>query len=169
MQTLSFFIALHPDNESMKHRAFIILLLFVITMAHFSCSSGACVDETVPSVKAVIYSSSTGKIIKCDSIIVTAPAVNGDTILAKEKSVSEFIFTLDPSGTASKMVFKLNNIKDTVTITYTTSPYFVSDACGYTFCHSITGISYTDNIIDSIKLADKSVTTNVKSNLRLYY
>jgi len=169
MQTLSFFIALHPDNESMKQPASIIFLLLMMTMAHFSCSSGACVDETVPSVKAVIFSSSTGKVVSCDSIIVTAPGVNGDTVLVKEKSVSNFIFTLDPSNTVSRMVFKLNNIKDTVTITYTTSPYFVSDACGYTFCHSITGITSTDNIIDSIKLADKSVTTNVKSNLRLYY
>ena len=138
-------------------------------MAHFSCSSGACVDETVPSVKAVIYSSETGKTVSCDSIIVTAPAIGGDTVLTKEKSISDFIFTLDPSNTMSTMVFKLNNIKDTVTITYTTSPYFVSDACGYTFCHSITGITWTGNIIDSIKLANKSVTTNVKSNLRLYY
>jgi|WetSurMetagenome_2_1015567.scaffolds.fasta_scaffold00219_17 hypothetical protein len=142
-------------------------VVMVVVLA--SCTSSACIDDTVPIVTTNIYSSETRKVVTCDSIIVTAKSSAGDTILAKEKKVSVFTYTLDPAKTQSTMLFKINNVTDTVVIAYTTSPYYISAACGYTICHSITGLTWTDNIIDSLVLENKSVTLNVKSNIRLYY
>jgi hypothetical protein len=141
----------------------------VMIAALASCTSSACIEDTVPFVTTNIYSSETRKVANCDSIIVTAKSNAGDTILTKEKKVSVFTYTLDPANTHSTMLFKINNVTDTVVIAYTTSPYYISAACGYTICQSITGLTWTDHIIDSLVLEHKSVTLNAKSNIRLYY
>jgi hypothetical protein len=146
-----------------------IAFLTVVIMAITACTSGNCVEDTVPYVTTNIYSSTKKTVVKCDSIIVTAKSTAGDTLLTKEKSVSVFTFTLDPSNTQSKLIFKLDNVIDTVVITYTSSPYYISSACGYTICHRITDLTFTDNIIDSLVLENKSITLDGKSNLRLYY
>lgn len=153
----------------MKRLASISAFFIVLITAINSCTSKACLEDTIPEVTTNIYLSSTGKINSCDSIIVTAKSSARDTIITVEKSVSVFTFTLDPSNTQSTLLFKLNNVTDTVVITYTSSPYYISSACGYTFCQKISGITCTDNIIDSLTIVNKSITIDGKSNLRLYY
>ncbi|HPT11185.1 MAG TPA: DUF6452 family protein [Bacteroidales bacterium] len=153
----------------MKRLASLACLPVIIALAVTACTSANCVEDTDPLVATNIYSSVKKKTVTCDSIIVTAKSTAGDTIITKEKAVSLFTFTLDPANTQSTLLFKLDNVTDTVVITYTSSPYYISSACGYTICHRITALTSTDNIIDSLVLENKSVTLDGKSNLRLYY
>lgn len=142
--------------------------LFSIT-TFFSCSSGTCFEDTIPGVVTEILSSETKEVFTCDSIKVTGLSVYGDTLITDETSVSVFEFSLDPGNTLSKLVFLLDAVADTVTITYTSYPHYISPGCGYTFFNQITDIEWTDNIIDSLKIDNQSVTLDGQKNLRLYY
>jgi hypothetical protein len=153
----------------MKHLVSIAACFLFSILTFFSCSSGTCYEDTIPVVVTDIYSSETKKTVTCDSIKITGISLYGDTLITDETSVSEFKFSLDPVNTISKLIFLLDAVADTVSITYTSSPHFISPGCGYTFFNQITNIEWTEHIIDSLKIDNQSITLDGQKNLRLYY
>lgn len=63
----------------------------------------------------------------------------------------------------------LDNGLDTLVFYYKRELQFLSNACGYTYFYNLTGVSTTNNNIDSVNITNNSVTNNVNTqHLRIY-
>lgn len=60
--------------------------------------------------------------------------------------------------------------RDTIWIEKTNEPHFESVDCGVNFFHTITGVRYTRNDIDSVTINNRNVTyDNGKAHIFIYY
>jgi len=153
----------------MKQLVYQVIWLVTFTFSMAACSTGACFEDIDPVVIVSIYSDSTQNVIACDSIKVTGLTESGDTLLVDNTSVSQFSFSLDPIHNEAKLCIALDDATDTITLTYTNYPHIVSPDCGYTIFSSISAVTTTKNIIDTITIENKSVTLNGETNLCLFY
>ena len=145
------------------------LVIFVIALA--ACSTGACFENIEPKVVVHIYSEATGALKKCDSIKVIGVSETGDTLLVDETSVSNFSFSIDPMNNESTLYFLLDDLRDTVTLTYSNYPHIISPECGYTIYSDILTVTFPSeqHKIDTIRIENKSVTLDGERNLLLVY
>jgi hypothetical protein len=60
-------------------------------------------------------------------------------------------------------------MNDTVTYKYSSSLHLISKECGYSFFFNVDTVFYTRNIIDSVSLTKKSITTFNEENMRIFY
>jgi hypothetical protein len=144
-------------------------LLIYILVNLFACSPGSCLDETESMVKATFYSKETLKPVAPDS--VTLYGVNMDTLLLYDKSekLESAEFPLYAAANDCKFVIRINGINDTIEFTYDSSTHLLSKECGYTFFFDLDTAIHSINIIDSISIVKKSITTFNEENMRIFY
>ena len=58
---------------------------------------------------------------------------------------------------------------DTITVRYTSEPYFTSEECGLSFIYTVTDLSFTTHLIDSVKLLDNKITPADVEQLQIYF
>ena len=144
-------------------------LLFFIMVHLLSCSTGACFDVTEAKVKAGFYSKSTGLAQTPDSITLFGVGMDTATIYDKFLGLKTAEFPLYAESAESKFVLRINGMNDTVTFTHNHYTHLLSKECGYTFFFNLDTVIYSMNIIDSISVTKKSITTFNEENLRIFY
>ena len=134
-----------------------------------SCTAGSCFDETESRVKGTFYNMATGKTLAPDS--VTLYGVNMDTleIYDKTTSLKSAELPLYAAEQGCKFVIRINGINDTLEFSYISYPHLLSKECGYTFFFTLDTVIHSVNIIDSISVEKKTITTFNEENLRIYY
>jgi hypothetical protein len=144
-------------------------LLIIILVHLFSCSPGSCLDETESAVKATFYSKETLKAVAPDS--VTLYGVNMDTLLLynKYEKLERAEFPLYAAANDCKFVIRINGINDTIEFTYQSSIHLLSKECGYTFFFDLDTVIHSTNIVDSISIVKKSITTFNEENMRIFF
>jgi len=144
------------------------LLLFILVQL-FSCSPGSCLEETESRVKAAFYSMETLKPLAPDS--VTLYGVNMDTLKIYDKSVDlkSAEFPLYAAATTCKFIIRVNGINDTIDFSYSSNTHLLSKECGYTFFFNLDTTIHSINIIDSISIEKKTITTFNEENMRIFY
>jgi predicted nucleic-acid-binding Zn-ribbon protein len=134
-----------------------------------SCTAGSCFDETESRVKGTFYSMATGKTLSPDS--VTLYGVNMDTLEIYDRTTmlksAEFPLYAEEQG--CKFVIRINGINDTLEFSYSSYPHLLSKECGYTFFFTLDTVIHSVNIIDSISIEKKTITTFNEENLRIFY
>jgi len=148
------------------------ILLFTMTLTGLylnSCSAGSCFDETESKVKATFYSAETGNTLAPDS--VTLYGVNMDTLKLYDSTTVLKIaeFPLYAAEHASRFVLIINGVNDTLEFSYSSYPHLLSKECGYTFFYTLNSVIHSVNIIDSISIEKKTITTFNEENLRIFY
>jgi hypothetical protein len=86
-----------------------------------------------------------------------------------QKNITRVMLPLDASKESCSLVLKINNVRDTLTIWYSSHTHLISKECGYTYYHTIDSLHYTKNSIDSLTLKKTTITTLLEENLRIYY
>jgi predicted nucleic-acid-binding Zn-ribbon protein len=126
-------------------------------------------DETEARVKGTFYSMETGKALAPDS--VTLYGVNMDTleIYDKTTNLQSAELPLYADEQVCKFVIRINGINDTLEFHYSDYPHLLSKECGYTFFFTLDTIINSVNIIDSISIEKKTITTFNEENLRIFY
>ncbi len=143
----------------------------------FSC--GEPVDSTTPRSVALFTFDSlsvkkdTGSVTKkLDSLTVIAlNTVIGDSVIkGKTASVSFASVPLSYTKTETAVVFKfIKNVSDTIWITHTNTPHFISMDAGIAMYYHIDNVRYTSHAIDSVSIINPEVDTNEKDNIRLHF
>jgi predicted nucleic-acid-binding Zn-ribbon protein len=155
----------------MRNLYFVITLLILACTGLYlnSCTTGSCLDETEARVKGTFYSMETGKALAPDS--VTLYGVNMDTleIYDKTTNLKSAELPLYADEQVCKFVISINGINDTLEFHYTDYPHLLSKECGYTFFFTLDTIINSVNIIDSISIEKKTITTFNEENLRIFY
>ena len=70
---------------------------------------------------------------------------------------------------ACKFVIRINGINDTLEFSYSSYTYLLSKECGYTFFFTLDTVIHSSNIIDSISIEKKTITTFNEENMRIFY
>lgn len=82
-------------------------------------------------------------------------------------------FFLSPLADSTKYIIvpdSANPIVDTIAFYYQRQLQFLSNACGYTYYFTITGVTSTRHSIDSVVLNNASVTSNANvDHVKIYF
>jgi hypothetical protein len=155
--------------SKMRSLRIILPVLAAILIAAGSCTTGACFEETTAYAKASMYLSSTRKLTAPDSLSLYGPGMDTSMFYSSQKNISRAMLPLDDSKDSCRLVMKINNVRDTLTIWYSSHPHLISKECGYTYYHTIDSLHFTKNSIDSLSLIKSTITTVLEENLRIYY
>jgi hypothetical protein len=152
-----------------------LVLIFIVCM-HFlsSCKDEYTICDLPKDVRfiASFYQRNNGA-----DVLTPAPNLNitqltnNSALYTQQANVSTFSFPLNPLLDSAKYIFKLaNNLQaDTVTIVYSSTGTNLSLECGAVIYHNVSRISTTLNTIDSIKITNAVLNTNLLQNAKFYY
>jgi hypothetical protein len=145
----------------------IIVLLTAVCTALFSCTPGACFEETNAYLKASFYSNAT-KEKKTPESLTLFGLNKSDTIYKKKSGVQPALFPLDASAGSCTFIIRINNVTDTIHIVYASYPHLISKECGYTFYHKL-DTAYTTAKAFYIYKNSANITTANEENIRIFY
>jgi predicted nucleic-acid-binding Zn-ribbon protein len=153
-------------------RSFIINILSAgatfILLVLVSCTPQMCFEETNAYLKASFYLETTGKLQAPDSLTLIGAGM--DTARYKKAArVQPALIPLNASAGDCVFLMKINGITDTISFQYTSYPHPISKECGYTFYHSLDSVFSTKNIIDTILIKQRTITTLNEQNILIYY
>lgn len=142
-----------------------------------SCDTSGCTELRSATPRADFYSSATGEAIMLDSVSVVGVGVRGDSaIVSSGTRVSQTYLPMPPKADTVSWHFGYHwaaladyGITDTVTIEYTRQPWFAGQECGAMYRYLIKRIAYTENLIDSVIVADSLVTNIDRATLNIYF
>ncbi|MDT3387280.1 MAG: DUF6452 family protein [Bacteroidota bacterium] len=138
------------------HQKSLVAMLFtMLVMA--SCSSVDCPLNNTVSANFQLE----GNVTKLTDVLTISTLLhNGnDSILLNQlQSAQKFSLPMSYGQDEDVLFFQTGTIKDTVWIAKENHPHFVSVDCGVNFFHTVTGIRYTRNALDSIVINQKEVT-----------
>lgn len=58
---------------------------------------------------------------------------------------------------------------DTISFAYTSAPYFASEECGAMLTYTITQMSYTRHLIESVEIVDSLITNTDIERIKIYF
>jgi hypothetical protein len=149
---------------------FIPALVLLIALAHYiSCTPLSCTEKTESLVNATFYKNRTDSIKPVDSLTVYGIGRDTSKIYNKSLNVKNVQIPLDASVGTCGFVFQLNDIIDTLTLTYTSYPHLISKECGYTYYHILDSYTVTGNTVDTIIFMNSRITTINEENIRIFY
>lgn len=157
----------------MKRLLYLFIGVFICCAAGstlFSC--GEPVESTTSRSVAQFTFDSASVTKKLDSLTVVAlNTVIGDSVITeKTASVSSASVPLSYTKTETTVVFKfIKNVNDTIWITHTNTPHFISMDAGIAMYYHIDNVRHTSHAIDSVSIINPEVDTNEKNNIRLHF
>jgi hypothetical protein len=152
-----------------KNRIILHPLLLALMIILASCSAGTCFDETEARSKATFYSMENLKALPADSLTIFAVDTDTAVVYLKDYKVKGAEFPLFAEDTVCTFVVKINGVNDTMSYKYSSNVHLISKECGYTFYYKLDTIFFTRNIIDSVSVLRKTVTTLNEENIRIFY
>jgi hypothetical protein len=147
-----------------------LVLVIVIALTVFSCTEGSCLEETESYVKATFYLNDTKKALAPE--LLSLHGVGMDTVFLYNNSanVKVALIPLNSSAESSKFIITINNVPDTLEFRYSSYPHLISKECGYTFYHHLEEEPIcTHQGVDSIFVANKTITNLNVENIRIYF
>ncbi len=152
-----------------------LILIFIVGINFFT----SCKDEyTLCDLsKDVRFIASFNQRINGTDVLMAAPNLsitqlsNNSALYTQQVNVSTFSFPLSPVADSAKYSFKLaNNLQaDTVTIIYTSTGTNLSLECGPVTYHNISKIKTTTNTLDSVKITNPVLNTDLLQNAKFYF
>ena len=128
------------------------LLYLMLVMLMAACSSIDCPVDNVVESRYAIMDSEGDKLTLSDSITVWSTRANG------EDTIQDILYFSFDNTTVEDDVTTRFHRQDTVWVKKDDYPSFESVDCSAVFFHTLTGVRYTRNYIDSIVIKNPSVT-----------
>ncbi len=141
------------------------------------CNAAGCIDNQNSIPLAGFYSMASGEAVSVDSLAVWGVGAPGDSLLlAPSAPASQIYLPLRAASRESAFCFAYRakefdypQMQDTVTLTYTSHPWFISEDCGAGLRYRIDRLTYTRHLIDSVGVTDSLVTNVSPETIRIYF
>ena len=166
-------------NSPFKRLALATAACAVFLAITAGCNTSGCTDNRSSIPLAGFYSASDELPISLDSIEVGGVGAPADSLLIAINDRSNEVYLplrSTQSSTAYFIAYRqkaldFTELIDTISMDYTSIPYFASEECGAMFRYRLTRFSYTTHLIDSIAVvpADSTFTNANIETLRLYF
>lgn len=164
------------DIMTIIRRAAMPVALTLLAVAG-GCQSSDCLDLRSSIPQAGFYASYNKTLISLDSLSIGGVNAPNDSLLLRSGTPASGLYLPLRSAVPSTSFYihygypglSSDEFNDTLTLTYTSIPYFVSQECGAMYRYRIDRIDYTRHLIDSIGCRD-SLITNVDTEwLQIYF
>lgn len=164
----------------MRHKCLLIWLIAAgafLTAGMAGCNSSGCTENRNALPLAEFYNSATGRAVGLDSLEISGVDAPGDSALSSPgPTISQIYLPMRPTETQTAwcVAYKWRDLdfaelNDTISFDYQTEPYFASEECGATYRYRITGMAYTEHLIDSVVIVDPLITNIDKAYFRIYF
>lgn len=140
------------------------------------CNTVGCTDNRSSIPLAAFYASETRQPVAIDSVAIGGVGAPGDSLIVKpQRGTSQFYMPL--RSTADRTLYFISyrwegmsdRYNDTISLEYTSKPFFASEECGAMFRYRITKMEHTSHLLDSIVILDSLVTNAEIPIIRIYY
>lgn len=153
-----------------------ISLATVATGLLQGCGTSECLGNQSSIPLAGLYSASTEKEITIDSITVYGYNAPNDSMLLKNaQGIKQVYLPLRLNTAETQYIFHydqkaISGIEnnDTITLKYTSKPYFDSFECGAMYQFEVTELTYTQHIMDSVGLISKVITNADVETIKIF-
>ncbi len=146
------------------------ILCIVLAAGFFtSCSDTDCLATNTAYVSYVFYNENGRTVSLSDTVTVTAAGTDS-VLINSEVSPSLFQLPLSYTNTVDTFIIHYTEkLIDSIFVTHTNIPHFISMDCGTGMYYYLDAISSTNNAIDSIMISNPTVDYNEKENVKIYY
>ncbi len=154
-------------------------IIFAAGVFVSSCNSGGCTENQTSVPRAGFYDMATLSQIALTGVEIGGVGAPNDSLLATGlTAIREVYLPLRANRATTSFFFRylvandstgLLSPRDTITIDYTTTPYFASEACGAMYRYTITRISHTSLMIDSVALTDSVINNLDIERLKIFF
>lgn len=163
------FILFHRKAVRLVETRLLVLVLLACCLLGGACSSVDCpLNNTVYTNYKLM-----GRVTTLpDTLTISTTRENGSDSVIINRQVNTDSFSLPLSYGHDEDVFFLNvnGSMDTVWVRKTNEPHFESVDCGPNYFHTITGVRFTRNTIDSVTINNNDVTYDVtKKHFYIYF
>ena len=155
-------------NHNKRHNRLLVCMLAMMALLA-ACSSVDC------SLNNTVYTNYKlmGKVTTLtDTLTILTTRQNGfDTVLINQQvNTDSFSLPVSFGQEVDELYFHTNSLRDTVWVSKTNEPHFESVDCGLNYFHTLRGVRYTRNAIDSIVIKNKEVNYDVsKQHFYIYF
>lgn len=157
-----------------RHIALPIAILLII-LGMTACSSEDCPINNTVQGKMVFYNS-LGDAVSINAMLsMTVVRPQGDSvILNKKTNATDVAFPLSYTNETDTFIYcyDLNGTLvtyDTLYISHTNTPTLVSVDCGTAMFHTITAVSSTHTLIDTLIIKSPEVNYDERENIQVIY
>ncbi|MCP9752739.1 DUF6452 family protein [Ferruginibacter sp. HRS2-29] len=147
-------------------------LLIAASLLYTSCADEYTICESPVNVtlNADFYRNNGTSDVLTQPGSFSLTTLSGISMLTNVSNRSGFQAPLNPvTDTAGFILSIEGNIPDTFKVAYTTQVQTVSANCGNVNIYTVSAVSTTHHIIDSIKLVNPAVNTLQQQNIRIFY
>ncbi len=146
-----------------------IAVLFIICLLAASCREEC---GFVPRVQAVVnfYSviNGTGLHSPVDSLSVRGLGREDSLLYAGANNIRTIFLPINGDAAESGFIIDFDRGTDTLWFSYDVVPLFLSPECGFIFNFDLLDIRHTMNVIDSVVIVTREITTFDETNIRIY-
>jgi hypothetical protein len=146
-----------------------IISVVIPVLAFISCTPGSCFEETTSFMKASFYETGTGRSNPPDSITMHGIGKEADTLYNKAPKVQPALFPFDAGDNTCGFMIRINGISDTMIVWYTSYPHLTSKECGLTYFHTLDSVFTTKNLVDTVIITNRKISTVNEENIRIFY
>lgn len=140
------------------------------------CNTSGCTDNQNSLPLAGFYSSA-GEAVSISDIEISGVNQPTDSLLYASGSSQHLVYLPFRSKyTTTSYAFHYTQeglddpqYNDTITFDYTSAPYFASEECGAMLTYSITRMSYTRHLIQSVEIVDSLITNTDIERIKIYF
>lgn len=149
-------------------------IIAVLAAALASCSESTCYNNRNSLPKAEFYSTASGEAVSVSGLAVGGVGAPADSLLLKPSASSPIVYLpLRPNRGITEFYFTVADsvriMSDTLTLTYTTAPFFASAECGAMYRFTITGSQLRGaGVIHSVEITDSVVTNVDATRIKIY-
>lgn len=161
----------------MKGSIIISVLSGATLLIASGCSTSGCTDNQSSIPYAGFYSSANGQAISLSGLEVGGVGAPNDSLLYNgTSSLSAIYLPLRSTTDRTAFYFHYNqpgldndDLNDTLTLTYSSKPYFASEECGAVVTYRIKSLTYTRHLIESVELTDSLITNTDIERIKIFF
>lgn len=153
-----------------------IIAAATLLLSVAGCNTSGCMQNQSSIPLAGFYSYSTLKAITIDSIDIYGIGATGDQSLLDSPTASSVYLPLRSDMPATSFCFRYlqkeldhTQLYDTINISYTSEPRFVSEECGAMYFYTVTKITHTTHLIDSVALLNPLIDNFDTERIQIFF
>lgn len=155
----------------------LMLTALALTAAIAGCNTSGCTDNRSSLLLTGFYSSETRRAISIDSLEMGGVDAPHDSLLIDlDERPSQVYLPLRSIYNTTSFCFHyaakaLSDpaLNDTITLDYTSEPYFASEECGSMYRYHVHRLAYTTHLIDSVALPDSLINNANVERMRIFF
>lgn len=160
-----------PTARYMKY--LILLLCSFTALAACNDDTKSCDQDTRTFANARFRYTKPGTTTIVDTVLpkVTVWGLGKDSLIRKRTGMSGMQLPLDANNDTSRFYFQTDStrVADTLTFAYKRQPHFVSAGCGVAMFYNIDTAWSTQNVVKSVQLNAKNITTINEVHIILHF